>query len=282
MTKTNLFFLLLIWTVLVPGMVLAQAELQVKSKIRSGGTPLDTCFSLDGQLFFVLTRQGKLEIYSWDAVLKETLSLDFPADRVAAAKTGDTLFLTDSRTGDIRLVQVDFFQNINIKDSPFKGPEHAPVTIVVFTDFQCFYCSKILPLLEEVAMAYPEQVKIVIKNFPLSMHKSARYAAAGALAAHRQGRFWPMHDLLFDNANSLDPEKIKECARTIGLDMDQFLNDVDSPAIQLRVQTDFMDGRNAGVRGTPTLFINGRRLKQRSFEGFKAMIDQELKKKPQP
>ena len=275
----NRFFLILVCLFLIPGLVLAEAELQVEDLIQSGGNPVDTGMSLDGKLFFVLTRQGKLEIYSSDGDLKETLALDFPADQVTVPGTGDALFLTDSKTGDIRLVRVDFVQNIDIKGAPVKGPENAPVTIVVFTDFECFYCAKAVPILEEVSQAYPEQVKIVIKNFPLTMHKSARYAAAAALAAHKQGKFWPMHDLLFDNSSSLDEDKIQECAQTIGLDMDKFYTDVDSPAIQLRVQTDFMDGRNAGVRGTPTMFVNGRRLKQRSFEGFKAMIDGELKKK---
>ncbi|WP_022666792.1 DsbA family protein [Desulfospira joergensenii] len=275
--QTMVWYLMLL---IFPAMVPAEAELSLEDQVRAGSTPVDNCMSLDGQLLFVLTRQGKLEIYSSDLALKENLSLDFPADRIAVSGKGDILYLTDSKTGDIRMIRVDFIQDIDIQGSPFKGPENGPVTIVIFTDFQCFYCAKAVSLLEEVALAYPDQVKIVLKNFPLSMHKSALPAAAAALAAHNQGKFWPMHDLLFDNSDSLTPEKIKECAQTLGLDMDRFNADQDSPKIQLKIHADLLDGREAGVRGTPTIFVNGRRLKRRTFQGFKTLIDEELKKQP--
>lgn len=100
-----------------------------------------------------------------------------------------------------------------------------------------------------------------------------------ALAAHKQNKFWQMHDLIFENYTQLTPEKFKEFAGKLGLDMAKFEQDLDDVELTKQVQLDLQNGFNAGVRGTPTLFINGRRLKNRSFEGFRAMIDEELKKK---
>jgi protein-disulfide isomerase len=127
---------------------------------------------------------------------------------------------------------------------------------------------------------YPNDVKLVIKNFPLTrIHKNAMPAAIAALAANLQGKFWEMSTQLSKNYNQLSDEKINEIAQSIGLDMDQFKQDMGSPALAAMVQRDLQDGVEAGVRGTPTIFINGRLLQQRSLPGFKEMIDEELAKK---
>ena len=110
------------------------------------------------------------------------------------------------------------------------------------------------------------------------MHKYARKAAIAALAADRQGKFWEFHDLLFENYKQPDDKKIKEIARQLNLDLKAFENDLKNPEIVAKVQRDLIDGQNAGVRGTPTIFINGRRLKNRTLQGFKALIDKELSK----
>ncbi len=247
-------------------------------QIQSKGSPVDTCMSLDGTLFFVLTRQGAVEIYDANGRLKETISLDFSADTVTATKTGDTLFLGDSKTGAIHELNVEFIQNINIKGSPFKGPENAPVTLVIFTDFQCFYCAKAIELLDQVEQAYPDKVKIVFKNFPLSMHKFAMSAAIGGMAAHKQGQFWPMHDLLFENAADLNEDNLLKYAESLGLDMDKFTADILAPETSRQVKSDMVAGQTAGVRGTPTVFINGRQIKRRTINEIKRVIDEELKK----
>jgi protein-disulfide isomerase len=127
---------------------------------------------------------------------------------------------------------------------------------------------------------YPNEVKLVIKNFPLTrIHKNAMPAAVAALAANKQGKFWEMSTQLSKNYNQLSDEKINEIAQAIGLDMIQFKKDLQDPAILAQVQRDLQDGVEAGVRGTPTIFINGRLLQQRSLPGFKEMIDEELAKK---
>jgi protein-disulfide isomerase len=124
----------------------------------------------------------------------------------------------------------------------------------------------------------PAKVKVVYKNFPLQSHKHARKAAAAALAADRQGKFWPFHDRLFDVYNKLSDEKILEIAVSLGLNMETFNNDLKNPAVQAKIRKDFQDGNQAGVRGTPAVYINGRFLKNRTLEGFQEVIDKELLK----
>ena len=110
------------------------------------------------------------------------------------------------------------------------------------------------------------------------MHKFAQKAAVASVAARNQGKFWPLHDQLFDNYNKLNDAKIRELAEAVGLDMARFDKDIANPALLQEVNNDMQLGVNAGVRGTPAAYINGRQLKDRSIKGFKRMIDAELKK----
>jgi protein-disulfide isomerase len=127
---------------------------------------------------------------------------------------------------------------------------------------------------------YPNDVKLVFKNFPLTrIHKSAQNAAIASLAANQQGKFWEYHAELFKNYNNLNDAKFEEFAQSLGLNMEQFKQDMKNPALAAMVQRDLKDGVAAGVRGTPSIFVNGRLLKQRSFPGFKQAIDAELAKK---
>jgi protein-disulfide isomerase len=137
---------------------------------------------------------------------------------------------------------------------------------------------RLSPLLEQVLEMYPEKVKIVYKNFPLKMHEYAQKAAIAAMAAHRQGKFWEFHDLLFENYKKPDDQKIMELAKQLGLDLKAFEKDMKDPEISAKIQRDVIDGQKAGVRGTPTIFVNGRRLKNRSLQGFQELIDKALKK----
>ena len=125
---------------------------------------------------------------------------------------------------------------------------------------------------------YPKQVKIVYKNFPIRSHKYSEPAAKAALAAQKQGKFWPFHDLLYAHYKELGDKKIREIANQLKLDMVRFEKDRKSPAIAGKVSADLRDGSNAGIRGVPTVFINGRRLRKRSLEGFSGMIEKELEK----
>jgi protein-disulfide isomerase len=123
---------------------------------------------------------------------------------------------------------------------------------------------------------YPKLVKLAIKNFPLPNHKFARQAAVAALAANRQGKFWEFHDELYKNYSRLSEEKIQEIAQQVGLDTAKLDQDMKAPEINAIVENDLREGKNAGVRGIPTIFINGRLLRDRSLAGFQAAIEKEL------
>jgi protein-disulfide isomerase len=134
-----------------------------------------------------------------------------------------------------------------------------------------------VPELEQVLEKYPNQVKLVFKNFPLRNHKFSMQAAIAALAAEKQGRFWEFHDLLFKDYSRLSEEKVREIAQQLNLDMEKFEKDRKDPQIMTMINRDIAEGNQAGVRGTPTVFINGRLLRNRSMAGFDELIDKALK-----
>ena len=125
---------------------------------------------------------------------------------------------------------------------------------------------------------YPNDVKLAFMNYPIRSHKYAEKAARAALAADRQGKFWEFHDKLFEDYKNLNDEKVRGYAKELKLDLQQFENDWKDARIIAKVNSDQQIGSKAGVRGTPTVFINGRRLKQRSLEDISKMIDAELQK----
>ena len=126
---------------------------------------------------------------------------------------------------------------------------------------------------------YPNDVKLVIKHFPLSSHDYARKAATAALAAGKQGKFWEIHEKLFASQNELNDAKVGAIAGEIGLDMEQFNKDLKDPAISSLIDRDIKNGLQANVPGTPSIFLNGRLLNQRSLQGLEQAIEAELKKK---
>lgn len=261
---------------LLPAIAGAEVRIDEVRTAKTAAPVVDTAYSLDGQFLFVLDQQGTVYVYGSDNGLKHRFNPGVPADRISVFGTGERIVLSDSKTSRFSHVSLSFIQEIDIQGAPFKGPENAPVTVVVFTDFECRYCADAVGLLEEIAAAYPKEVKIVFKNFPLRMHAFAKEAAAAALAAGKQDKFWPMHDLLFKHHDSLDDQRVREFAATLGLDMTAFEKDLTDPAIIRRIRKDQENGVDAGVRGTPTIFVNGAKLKKRSVRGFKDVIDAEL------
>jgi protein-disulfide isomerase len=168
---------------------------------------------------------------------------------------------------------------IPLADSTIRGPKNAPVTLVEFSDFQCPFCAQTTPLLDQVMAAYPKDLRLVYKQFPLEqIHANALNAAKASIAARNQGKFWEMHDELFKISRELSLDNIHAKARLIGLDMKKFDADMASPATEKAIRDDLALGRSVDVAGTPTLFINGKRVTNRSLDGLKAMIDDELRK----
>ena len=134
-----------------------------------------------------------------------------------------------------------------------------------------------MPLLEQLLEKYPTDVKVVFKNFPIRSHKFAIQAALAALAADRQGKFWEFHDELFKNYNRLNEQRVQEIVTQLGLDQTKFEEHRKNPVEAARIRQDYEEGIGLGVRGTPTLFINGKRLKNRSMQNLEAIINETLK-----
>ena len=130
--------------------------------------------------------------------------------------------------------------------------------------------------------AYPKQVKLVFKQFPLSFHQHARKAALATLAARKQGKFWEMHDKIFENQTALadaqGKDRFSEFAKQIGLNVTLFEKTLNDPALDQIIVKDLKDGAEAQVTGTPTLYVNGKKINDRSLPGFKKLIDAELSK----
>jgi len=257
----------------------AEVEMTVARTLTLEETPVDTTLSAGGKYIFVLTKNGKVLVYSLDGKLSGTIPVDEFVDSIKAGPREEILFLVSSKKKTVNLAVLDFVQEINVSGSPFKGAANAPVTIVLFTDFQCPYCARIGPLLDQVLEKNKGKVKLVFKNFPLNTHQFARKAAAAALAAGKQGKFWELHDRLFQNYSRLSDQVVQEQAQQLGLDMQKFAKDMNDPQIMQVINQDYQDGVKAGVRGTPMIYVNGSFLRNNSLEGFQAAIDKELEKK---
>ena len=147
------------------------------------------------------------------------------------------------------------------EDSPVFGNTTNPkLTIVEFTEFQCPYCSRIAPTMQELNKKYPDQIKFVYKHFPLSFHSNAKSAAAASIAAHKQGKFWEFRYALAPHSRELSDSTYLAVAKEIGLNVDQFKKDmVLDSAMSARIDKDFQLGVKVGVQGTPNFYINGKR-----------------------
>jgi protein-disulfide isomerase len=163
--------------------------------------------------------------------------------------------------------------------TPVRGNANAKVTIVEFSDFQCPFCGRVEPTLKEVMSTYGKDVRIVWRNEPLPFHEHAMEAAEAAMAAHAQGKFWPMHDKLFENQQTLDRASLDKYATEVGLDMGKYKAAMEQHTAKDKIQEDTAAGLAAGANGTPGFFINGEFLNGAlPFADFKKVIDAEIEK----
>ncbi len=138
------------------------------------------------------------------------------------------------------------------------GNKDAQITLVEFGDFQCQHCGQAHPLLKRLLKEKGDEFQLVFRNFPLQeIHPQAHMAALAAEAAGKQGKYWPMHDLIFEHQEQLGGHFLLDLAKRLGLDLHQFGNDWKSDPIVNKVESDFESGVRSGVNGTPTFFING-------------------------
>src|SRR5687768_1320099 len=167
--------------------------------------------------------------------------------------------------------------SIATDDQPAKGTATALVTIVAFTDFECPSCARQHPVLERIVSEFGDRVRLVVRDFPLSQHANARKAAEAAEAAREQGKYWEYVSVLFRNQSALGIDKLIQYATELGLDRARFDASLDSGKFADKVQRDVLDGRRLGVNGTPTLYINGKRVADNSYESLKSAIESALK-----
>ena len=163
---------------------------------------------------------------------------------------------------------------------PSLGPKSAPVTLVLFSDFQCPYCRGFGYTLKEIVNYYEDKVRLVFRQFPLKSHANAERAAEASLCANDQKRFWEMHDRLFENQEELTEENILTQAQQLELDMEKFKSCLTGSHHKADVRADLRAGATAGIDSTPTLFINGLYMSGgQPYDVIAAVIDQELAKK---
>jgi protein-disulfide isomerase len=169
--------------------------------------------------------------------------------------------------------------SVKTDGAPVRGALAAPVSIVEFSDFQCPFCGKVGPTLEQVRKTYGDKVRIVWKHHPLDFHKDAPFAHMASIAAQQQGKFWELHDKLFADPSKIKPDHVKQYARDVGVDMKRFEEDLLKPETKARLEADLAEAKTLGVSGTPAFFINGRFLSgAKPFEEFAEAINAELKR----
>jgi protein-disulfide isomerase len=166
---------------------------------------------------------------------------------------------------------------IAIDDQPVKGKLDASVTLVEFTDYQCPSCAQMQPIFERLVTEYGDRVRFVVRDFPLPMHADAQKAAEAAEAAREQGKYWDFTAILFRNQSKLSADMLKQYAGVLGIERAKFDAALDSGKFADKVQRDILDGQKAGVNSTPSFFVNGVRVGDRTYEALKAAIDAALK-----
>ncbi|MDR1698677.1 MAG: DsbA family protein [Prevotellaceae bacterium] len=140
-----------------------------------------------------------------------------------------------------------------------QGKATAPVILLEYGDYQCPYCRKAYYIIKEIQKELGDKMSLVFRNFPLTdLHPHALNAALAAEAADKQGKFWQMHDMLFENQHFLENENLLDYARQLGLNIEQFKKDFSSEAVVAKVKKDYESGVNANIGGTPTFFVNGK------------------------
>lgn len=276
MRKYSLTALCLIITVLLTGVCNAAVYHTVKKRLKLESTPIDIKMSAGGRWLYVLTNDGDLRVYSYLGNFIGKFEVGKSFDQIEPGTSDEEVYLKSKKKKTIQVIDVTFRHAIETKNSPFKGRADAPVTIVEYTDFECPYCARLQSMFDELLRLYPNEIKIVYKNYPLSGHPNAGKAAAIAMAAHLKGNFWPIHNRIFENYRSLNDASLTQIRSEFGFDTPEFEKLMYSNDVQEIIRSDIAQGKSIGVKGTPTVFINGEYVRNKSFEGLKQAIDQAL------
>lgn len=168
----------------------------------------------------------------------------------------------------------------------FKGNKESKVVLIEYSDFQCPACGYYYPLVKQLGEEYKDKIVIGYRHFPLPQHKNAKPAAYAAEAAAKQGKFWEMHDMIFDNQKKWSEEKdakeiFTEYAKSLNLNMDQFKTDSESEEVKNKVDKDYQSGVRSKVDSTPSFFLNGQKIQNpQNYDGFKDIINKAISDNP--
>jgi protein-disulfide isomerase len=168
---------------------------------------------------------------------------------------------------------------LDLADAPMKGNASARITLVEFADYECPHCKRVQPVLRQALDEFKSDVKLYFKHYPLGGHTNARIAAEAAVAAQRQGKFWPYSDQIWAHAESLSPAVLEQIAKDVGLDVERWRKDVESEDVKARVERDHAEGMALGIAATPTIYIDGREFTDaREIDSLRDWLNEELGK----
>lgn len=225
----------------------------------------------------------KLGVQPEDIIAREITDRmrDFSADERDALQANLQKKFFEKYTAKILLKEpAPFVRKIAILPAnASRGSANAPVTVVMFTDFQCPACSATHPVLQKILAEYPaDKVRFVVRDFPLTqIHNNSLLAAQAAAAANAQGKFFEYTEILYKNQNNLDAASLKKYADDLGLNRQKFAADFDGGRFAADVKKDMADGESYGIDATPTIYVNGVKVRQLSAAGFRRAIDRALK-----
>jgi 2-hydroxychromene-2-carboxylate isomerase len=170
-------------------------------------------------------------------------------------------------------------RNIDVAEAPVKGNPSARVTLVEFVDYECPHCKRVQPVMRQALDEFKNDVKLYFKHYPLGGHTNARLAAEAAVAAQKQGKFWPYSDQIWSHAEALSPAVLEQIAKDVGLDVERWRKDLDSEDVRARVEKDHAEGGVLGIAATPTIYLNGREFSDnRDIDSLRDWINEELGK----
>jgi len=277
---TTLFISLIVLIFLsanyAPG-AFAGIEWDIQKTLTLDDTPLDVAYSIYGAKAYVLCKKSLL-IYDLESgKLSDKIPLEAEFSKIAVTPNQDLVYLTDVAGKKISVVSISNVYTIDIGQSPIMGDKDAKVHIVAFLDYQCPYCAQIYPTLKEVLAKYPKEANLIIKHYPLtSIHKAAENAALASLAAAKQNKYKELNDILFKNYRAITDDSIQTYAKEAGLDITAFNKDIKDPALKKMITEDMNQGQKLGVRGVPSIYINGKPVKGRAIDYFIKTIETKI------
>jgi len=258
------------------------ADKALAARMGARGTP---AFFINGRILSGAQPKAKFKEVIDDEIKRaeKLVKSGVAKSRIYATLTKDGLSKAKAKEADKKRAQKQPDPNavykVPVGKSYSKGPSDALVTIVEFSDFQCPFCSRVNPTLKQIVDTYGKDVRIVFKHNALPFHKDAPLAAEAAQEAGAQGKFWQMHDKMFENQRALKRADLEKYAQEIGLNIAKFKKALDDHVHKADVEADGKLAASVGARGTPGFFINGRNLRgAQPFPSFKRLIDEELKK----